>query len=225
VRNGAVYNDAFMICHEIYQAARELVNSRVPTTQLTSASKFLWRPDLHPRLVEYVADFARCGDRALGDRNHVRSAPHLWGSRAPQRPATAGACGAEESRTPEGPLRAKVYQQDELSRVKKVHGAFGAKKFPRASRLILFRVYYLGGAEYEAARHLLGLSERTWSDWAEEVRARVGSELIRAGMYPPARYFRQASARPIAQSIVRAASTKSAPEAKMTAVPREPDFD
>jgi hypothetical protein len=57
----------------------------------------------------------------------------------------------------------------------------------------LFRVYYLGGAEYEAARHLLGLSERTWSDWAEEVRARVGSELIRAGMYPPARYFRQAS--------------------------------
>jgi len=50
-------------------------------------------------------------------------------------------------------------------------------------------MYYLGGAEYEAARLLLGLSERTWSDWAEEIRARVGAELIRAHMYPPARYF------------------------------------
>ena len=47
-----VWNDAFLVCHEIYQAARELVNSRVPTTQLQSASKFLWRPDLRPRLVD-----------------------------------------------------------------------------------------------------------------------------------------------------------------------------
>jgi hypothetical protein len=75
-------------------------------------------------------------------------------------------------------------------------------------------MYYLGGAEYQAARHLLGLSERTWSDWAEEIRARVGSELIRAGMYPPARYFRQASA----------TSTNDAREAKMKPVHHEPDF-
>jgi hypothetical protein len=54
-------------------------------------------------------------------------------------------------------------------------------------------MYYLGGAEYEAARHLLGLSERTWSDWAEEIRQRVGAELVRARMYPPARYFREAA--------------------------------
>ena len=45
-------------------------------------------------------------------------------------------------------------------------------------------MYYLGGAEYEAARLLLGLSERTWSDWAEEIRARVGAELIRAPHVP-----------------------------------------
>ena len=57
-------------------------------------------------------------------------------------------------------------------------------------------MYYLGGAEYEAARRLLGLSERTWSDWAEEVRRRVGAELIRARMYPPARYFREGAAAP-----------------------------
>jgi hypothetical protein len=182
----AVWNDAFLVCHEIYQAARELVNSRVPTTQLTSASKFLWRPDLRPRLVEYVADFARCGDRALGD-----------------------------CRTP---------------KARGDHAAFGAKKVPRASRLILFRLYYLGGAEYEPARLLLGLSERTWSDWAEEVRQRVGSELIRAGMYPPARYFREAAIRdtaPVQAAVdaVSAASTNDAPEAKIQRVPCEQNFD
>jgi hypothetical protein len=184
MRNGAVYNDAFLVCHEIYQAARELVNSRVPTTQFASSSKFLWRPDLRPRLVEYVADFARCGERSL--------------------------------------LRAESSTRRRLSAPDNTRsaGQRGRRQFPRASRLILFRLYYLGGAEYEAARHVMGLSERTWSDWAEEVRARVGSELIRAGMYPPARYFREASVR-----SAQAASTKGAPEAKMIPVQREPDFD
>jgi hypothetical protein len=49
---------AFDVCHEVYAAAREIVNTRMPTLQLDRASKFLWRPDLRPRLVEYVADFA-----------------------------------------------------------------------------------------------------------------------------------------------------------------------
>jgi len=169
MKDGAVCNDAFLVCHEIYRAARELVNSRVPTTQLQSASKFLWRPDLRPRLVEYVADFACCGGRALGAERDCRT-PKARGDHA--------AFGAKEVRA--------------------------SRSTPRASRLILFRLYYLGGAEYQAARHLLGLSERTWSDWAEEIRARVGSELIRAGMYPPARYFRQAS---LPTPVAPAAST------------------
>jgi hypothetical protein len=157
MKASAVYNDAFLVCHEIYAAARELVNSRVPTTQLTSPSKFLWRPDLRPRLVEYVADFARCGERSL-----------LRAESSTYRRLSA----------PDNPRQP---------------GRRGSLKFPRASRLILFRLYYLGGAEYEAARHLLGLSERTWSDWAEEIRQSVGAELVRAQMYPPGRYFRQAS--------------------------------
>jgi hypothetical protein len=128
MRNGAVYNDAFLICHEIYQAARELVNSRVATTQLASPSKFLWRPDLRPRLVEYVADFARAGERALTsfEREKGRDRHGLF---APEDRRNAGQRGRRE--------------------------------FPRASRLILFRLYYLGGAEYEVARHVMGLSERT----------------------------------------------------------------
>jgi hypothetical protein len=136
---------AFDVCHEIYLAARELVDSRLPTMQLASVSKFLWRPNLHPRLVEYVADFALAGERALAEA----SSPQNCGSRARL----------------------------------------------RASRLILFRMYYLGGAEYQAARRLLGISELTWSDWTAEIRTRVGRELLRSGMFPPRRYFREPSAR------------------------------
>src|SRR5229473_1167284 len=137
MKDGAVCNDAFLVCHEIYQAARELVNSRVPTTQLQSASKFLWRPDLRPRLVEYVADFARApsSETFSGRKSGLMTKPF------------SGSRSARASRA--------------------------SRSTPRASRLILFRMYYLGGAEYQAARHLLGLSERNWSDWAEEIRARV----------------------------------------------------
>jgi hypothetical protein len=85
--------------------------------------------------------------------------------------------------------------------------------------VILFRMYYLGGAEYHAARRVLGISERTWSDWAEEIRRRVGDELIRAGMYPPGRYFKQASLAPAAP-----ASTKDAPAAKIELGAYEPDL-
>jgi hypothetical protein len=182
MKPSAVFNDAFLVCHEIYQAARELVNSRVPTTQLTSASKFLWRPDLRPRLVEYVADFARAGERALG------AGPTGSGGNgmAPTRGAweSGGRAVKEVSRDGHG-----LFASDNTGTA----GQRRSHHTPRASRLILFRMYYLGGAEYEAARHLLGLSERTWSDWAEEIRQRVGAELIRARMYPPARYFREAS--------------------------------
>jgi hypothetical protein len=219
MKKGAVFNDAFLVCHEIYVAARELVNSRVPTTQLQSASKFLWRPDLRPRLVEYVADFARAGERALGETSFCAgSSPYRGRSGARQPSNASNPTAFFGSTTPEQRGRADTGCRTPKGRSD--HGAFGAKRVPRASRLILFRMYYLGGAEYEAARHLLGLSERTWSDWAEEIRQRVGAELIRAHIYPPARYFRQAST----PASAPAASTNDASEAKMAAVPCEPDF-
>src|SRR5712664_3459513 len=40
-----------------------------------------------------------------------------------------------------------------------------------ASRMVMFRVYYLGLAPYENARHFLGLSERSWVNWSEESAA------------------------------------------------------
>jgi hypothetical protein len=218
MRNSAVFNDVFLVCHEVYVAARELVKSRVATTQLQSASKFLWRPDVRPRLVEYVADFARAGERALGETSFCAGSSPYRGRSGARQPSNASSPAVFL-----GPTTARRGRADTGCRTPKGrgdHGVFGAKKVPRTSRLILFRMYYLGGAEYAAARLLLGLSERTWSDWAEEIRARVGAELIRAHMYPPARYFGQTSAKRAAQL----ASTNAAPKAKMAAVPCEPDF-
>ena len=163
--------DAFEICHEIYVAARALVDERLSTTQLASSAKFLWRPDLHPRLVEYVADFALAGERALGER---QPGPSLRLARR-GRP-----------------------QPVELGPLKRA-GVSALQTFPRASRLILFRMYYLGGAEYHAARNTLGISERTWADWADEIRDLVGRELLRRGMFPPARYFREMSGRELSR--------------------------
>src|SRR4051812_428476 len=117
---------AFDICHEVYQTAREVVDSRMSTLQMEHASKFVWRPDMRPRMVEYVADFALAGERAL----------------AP-------------------------------------------------SRLILFRLYYLGGCEYQLARSRMRLSEQGWVNWTEEIRRDVGRELLRARIFPPSRYFRE----------------------------------
>jgi hypothetical protein len=60
-----------------------------------------------------------------------------------------------------------------------------------ASRLILFRVYYLGLAPYENARHFLGIGELTWVAWTEQIRTLVGHELDRTGIFPVRKYFRE----------------------------------
>jgi len=60
-----------------------------------------------------------------------------------------------------------------------------------ASRMVLFRLYYLGLAPYENARHFLGLSERSWVIWTKEIRQRCGEELLRRGLFPPRKYFRE----------------------------------
>jgi hypothetical protein len=54
-----------------------------------------------------------------------------------------------------------------------------------ASRMVMFRLYYLGLAPYENARHFLGLSEHSWVNWSEQIRRRCGKELLSRGMFPP----------------------------------------
>ena len=45
-----------------------------------------------------------------------------------------------------------------------------------ASRMVLFRLYYLGLAPCENTRHFLGLSEHSWVNWTEQIRNRYGKE-------------------------------------------------
>lgn len=123
---------AFDVCHDLYRTAREILDGSLHATDLKSRSKYLWRPDLRPRLAEYVADFTLAAQKAL-------DAPAL------------------------------------------------------ASRMVLFRVFYLGHAELHAARAHLGIGELTWEQWSDDVRARVGQELLRRKMFPPRDYFRDSA--------------------------------
>jgi hypothetical protein len=125
---------AFDICWDVYRSAREVLDSKrgISALKLEDVTKFLWRPDIRPRISEWVSDFTLAGQKAL-------EGPHM------------------------------------------------------ASRLVLFRVFYLGMAPYERARHFLGLSEMGWVHWTEEIRGLVGKELLGRGMFPPRRYFRQPS--------------------------------
>src|ERR1035438_10092654 len=99
---------AFDVCHDVYRAAREAIDTKVATMNLESSGKYLWHPDRLPRLGEYVCDFARAGERALGD------------------PGGKALRGTRHSAS--GP---------------------GGGAYTRASRMVMFRVYYLGGAEYQ----------------------------------------------------------------------------
>jgi hypothetical protein len=58
-----------------------------------------------------------------------------------------------------------------------------------ASRLILFRMFYLGNGDYERVRQTIGISPDTWSAWSEEIRRRAGRELLKRAIFPPSRYF------------------------------------
>ncbi len=185
---------AFDVCQEIYAAARELVDARLPTMQLDSVSKYLWRPDRRPRLVEYVADFALAGERelteTLGRTGAVQS--NTGGCVAPRLSPCADCCAGAAARAGGYASRVRVRGQDAKSAACRSCGmSCAAAGTLLASRLVLFRMYYLGSAEYEATRRMLGISELTWCAWTDEIRGRVGGELLRSGLFPPARYFRQ----------------------------------
>lgn len=140
---------AFDVCHDVYLAAREAIDTKVATLNAESSGKYVWRPDRMPRLAEYVCDFALAGEKALGFHS------------VEEKKKQAEACST----------------------------------LFRASRMAMFRVYYMGGAEYQAARRHLGISELTWADWAQEIRRDVGRELTRMGVFPPSRYFRESTAK------------------------------
>jgi hypothetical protein len=153
---------AFDVCHDVYRAAREAIETKIPTLNAEASGKYTWRPDRMPRLAEYVCDFERAGERALG----------------------GGECYLVGGRT--------GYREEIENKQVEARSTFSSG---RASRMTLFRMYHLGGAEYGAARRHLGISEITWADWADEIRRAVGRELTRAGVFPPSKYFRETTAK------------------------------
>jgi hypothetical protein len=62
-----------------------------------------------------------------------------------------------------------------------------------ASRMVMFRMFYLGLSPYDTTRHFLGLSEMSWTKWSEDLRSRCGKELLYRGMFPPRKYFQNAA--------------------------------
>ena len=126
---------AFDVCWEVYRNVREVLETKrgsVAARDWKNSDKFLWRPDIRPKLNEWVADFTLAGLAAL-----------------------------------DGP--------------------------EWASRMVMFRLYYLGLAPYDRARHFLGLSEHSWVNWSEEIRRRCGKEMLHRRMFPPRKYFRAPS--------------------------------
>jgi hypothetical protein len=180
---------AFDVCHDVYRAAREAIDAKIPTMNAEASGKYQWRPDRMPRLAEYVCDFSRAGERALGGessagfrrRGFVRKGGRAMSALGRRESIGCGSGALTEN--PQTEVCATSF------RANPSHGAF------RASRMAMFRVYYLGGAEYHAARRHLGISEFTWADWAEEIRRVVGRELTRAGVFPPSKYFRETTAK------------------------------
>ena len=125
---------AFDWCWDVYKNCREVLDSKrgAGALNLEDVTKYLWRPDIRPRINEFVVDFTLAGKSALEGQDH-------------------------------------------------------------ASRLLLFRLYYIGLMPYERTRHFLGLSEMNWVYWTEAIRSRCGQELLDRRMFPPRRYFRQAA--------------------------------
>jgi hypothetical protein len=64
----------FDICAEVYLEARGASDRVIGPLAIESPYKYVWRPDVLPRPVDYVADFYRAGQRAL-------KAPRLRGRR------------------------------------------------------------------------------------------------------------------------------------------------
>ncbi|HXP78282.1 MAG TPA: hypothetical protein VN976_00110 [Verrucomicrobiae bacterium] len=180
---------AFDVCHDVYRAAREAIDAKIPTLNAEASGKYQWRPDRMPRLAEYVCDFARAGERALGGESSAefsrRGFVHKGGRTTP-------ALGRRDSIDCGSGTLTENPQTEVWATLLR---ASPSQRPFRASRMAMFRVYYLGGADYHAARRHLGISELTWADWAEEIRRLVGRELTRAGVFPPSKYFRETTAK------------------------------
>lgn len=70
-------------------------------------------------------------------------------------------------------------------------GEFALKGKGLASRKVLFDVYVAGNGPWERVIWHLQIGEFTAARWLEEIKGRVGEELVKRKIYPPREYFRE----------------------------------
>ena len=65
---------AFDVCWEVYRGAREVMESKrgIAALNWRWRRKFAWRPDVRPKMKDWVADFALAGQAALVGRSGLR---------------------------------------------------------------------------------------------------------------------------------------------------------
>ena len=66
---------AFDVCWEVYRGAREVMESKrgIAALNMEMETKYAWRPDVRPKMKDWVADFALAGQAALArDRSGRR---------------------------------------------------------------------------------------------------------------------------------------------------------
>jgi hypothetical protein len=59
----------------------------------------------------------------------------------------------------------------------------------RQGRRRLFEIYFLRGVEYRRAIALVAVPAGTFDYWVSQIKRDVGREFVRAGLFPPWRYF------------------------------------
>ena len=61
-------------------------------------------------------------------------------------------------------------------------------------RLELFKLYFCEATPYADSIQILKVKHGTFDYWTQEIKREVGEELMRRGVYPPRRYFRELAA-------------------------------
>ncbi len=73
---------AFDVCWEVYRGAREVLEAKrgVAALNWEKEVKFTWKPELRPKLKDWVADFAlACSVCIIWDWRRMKGRAIFWG--------------------------------------------------------------------------------------------------------------------------------------------------
>ena len=66
---------AFDVCWEVYRNVREVLESKrgISAKNGRDSDKYLWRPDIRPRMNDWMSDFTLAGQAALDGPDGLRA--------------------------------------------------------------------------------------------------------------------------------------------------------